>query len=341
MTMPKVSVLMPVFNAEAFLAEAIQSVLQQDFSDFELIVINDGSTDRSAQVLNQFTDGRLKVHHHAHNRGLIAVLNEGISIARGQYIARMDADDVCLSDRLSKQVNWLEQNPDVVVLGSFFYQWSGSTLRKVLLPSKPEEVAAEMLFRSAVAHPTTMLRAEVFSARQWAYDRAYIHAEDFELWSRILAAGYQIANHPEPLLKYRVHTSQVTQVHAKEKGDSRRLILKRQLELLGMQPTVEEVQLHDNLAKGVSLGDEAGLRTGEDWLTRLIHRNRQNGKLNEQALQKVTGRLWFNACANAGLGLKSAGLYRSSPLSKVWKPTLRERVRFWIKLLINHQPGRS
>lgn len=212
---PVISVVLPVFNGESFLREAVNSIVSQSESDFELIAINDGSTDRSGAILDEFggEDERIKVFHRA-NKGLVDTLNFGVSLARGKYIARMDADDIACRRRFEVQRRYLDTHIDCVAVGSAVTLMSedGLDIRLATYPTGPKRVAKAMLSGCAMAHPTVMMRREPLLA-VGGYRGALAHAEDYDLWLRLLQRG-SIDNLPQPLLRYRQHVGQVSRRHA-------------------------------------------------------------------------------------------------------------------------------
>lgn len=212
MSHPLVSVVMPVYNAEAYVSEAIESVLAQTFSDFEFIILDDGSTDRSLQILRQYQhdDSRIKIISRE-NRGLIATLNEGIDCAKGRYIARMDADDIALPERFSRQVEFLEHHPNHVVVGSkvLLIDPEGLPICPFSTLTEHEAIdAAHMQGQGgAICHPASMLRRDVLQ-KVGGYRPEMKHAEDFDLFLRLAEVG-KVANLPHILLKYRMHENSV------------------------------------------------------------------------------------------------------------------------------------
>jgi len=211
MTTPIVSVVMSVFNGERFLREAVESILNQSFRELEFIVIDDGSTDGSASILDSYqnSDSRMKVHHKEHG-GLIESLNRGCRLAQGKYIARMDADDVAIKDRLTRQLDFMETHPQVGALGGAV-EWidaMGKSLGTHRYPAEDREIKATLLQGCALWHPTVLLRREVFA---WAggYRSMVVDGEDYDLWLRI-AERHQLANLDAVVLKYRIHPYQVS-----------------------------------------------------------------------------------------------------------------------------------
>jgi hypothetical protein len=204
---PRISVVMPVLNGGSYLAAAVESILKQSFSDFELIVIDDGSTDQSASLLSSFarSDGRIRLIGQV-NAGIVASLNRAIDLARGEFVARMDADDVSLPSRFELQLAFLETHPEVAVVGSAItlIDEEGNAIRDVDYPLAPREVS-EFLIQvgCALAHPAVMMRRADVGA-VGGYRGAYRHAEDYDLWLRI-SETRALANLPDRLLLYRQH----------------------------------------------------------------------------------------------------------------------------------------
>jgi glycosyltransferase involved in cell wall biosynthesis len=219
MTEPAISIIMSVYNGEAHLAEAVESVLSQTFRDFELVVLDDGSTDRSLEIVRGYAakDSRVRLIARE-NRGLIASLNQLIDEARAPLLARMDADDRCHAERLAKQHAFLAAHPACGVVGSWTHRmgadgkvWPGSVYK---FPVTPAEVRAAIGYRSILAHPTVMYRRDVVRQAH-GYHPAFKHVEDFDLWLRI-ADITEISNIPEPLLMYRTHDDQISSRHLLE-----------------------------------------------------------------------------------------------------------------------------
>jgi len=223
---PRVSVVLPVYNGEPFLAEAVNSILAQRFRDFELIAINDGSTDASGETLDRAarTDTRVIVLHLA-NAGLIAALNRGLTLARGEFIARMDQDDLAHPERFARQVAFLDAHADIAVIGCAvtLIDERGRSIRDVIYPGTPDAVAAFLEIGSALAHPSVVMRREAVLALG-GYRAAYRHAEDYDLWLR-MAERYRLANLPDRLLLYRQHPAKLSAVYAVEQRLATRIAL--------------------------------------------------------------------------------------------------------------------
>jgi glycosyltransferase involved in cell wall biosynthesis len=201
---PVVTVLMAVFNGERYLREAVQSILNQTFRHFELLVVDDGSTDGSRAILESFDDPRLRVVHHAVNQGLSRSLNHGLAEARGRYIARMDADDVAAPDRLALQVDFLERHADVVAVGSWYtiVDDGGREIGRRWTPCDDIDVRWTMQFCSPFAHGAVTMRRAALANDARVYDESLTYAMDYDLWVRLAARG-RLANLDRFLLGWR------------------------------------------------------------------------------------------------------------------------------------------
>jgi glycosyltransferase involved in cell wall biosynthesis len=208
---PLVSVVMPVYNCARFLPESIGSVLAQTYSNFEFIIIDDGSTDGSASIIKEYTDPRIRFVHNSRNLGLAPSFNIGVREARGQYIARMDADDISRSDRFILQVHYLEQHTDIGLVGSDIriMNEKGVLVGKRTHPRSPALIKYGALYSNILFHPTVMARADIL--RTNPYDEHYVKSEDYELWSRLLfKREIHIGNIGKPLLAYRSYAQSTT-----------------------------------------------------------------------------------------------------------------------------------
>jgi glycosyltransferase involved in cell wall biosynthesis len=208
--MPQISVILPVYNAEKFLSIAIDSILTQTYTDFELLIINDGSTDSSTGIILSYNDPRIRYINNERNLGLITTLNKGISLAEGKYIARMDADDISFPERFERQYRFMEQNPAVGVVGTYASYIGGNREGQVWkFPLTSEEIKCRLLWGSGVIHPTAFIRRQFLNDYKLCYDTAYKSVEDYKLWYDCINC-FEVANIPEVLLQYREHDSQVT-----------------------------------------------------------------------------------------------------------------------------------
>lgn len=203
MPQPKLSVVMPVYNAAPYLREAIESVLNQTFSDFEFIIIDDGSKDESAAIINSYSDARIQHITHEKNQGLIATLNEGVELAKAPYVARMDPDDISKSTRLEKQYAYLSTHAKVVAVGTdaTVISTDGRKLYEQVTIQNNEALQLILAVACPFVHGSVMFRKTVVEAVGGYRKEAYT-AEDYDLWVRLAKDG-ELANLKESLYRYR------------------------------------------------------------------------------------------------------------------------------------------
>lgn len=203
----KISVLMPVYNCEVYVEKAINSILNQTYTNFEFIIIDDCSTDNTLKICQSFQDHRIIIITKNRNSGISESLNYGLSIAKGKYIARMDGDDISVLSRFEKQIAFLESNTDIILCGTSY----GLIREKVMfvLPETHEEIKIKLLSANCIVHPSVMFRKDILLVNNFIYDLEMEPAEDYDLWIRLSRIG-KLHNLQECLLKYRVHDSQVS-----------------------------------------------------------------------------------------------------------------------------------
>lgn len=218
MSTPIISVVMSVYNGARFLPEAIESILEQTFTNFEFIIINDGSTDETLSILESYAkrDVRVNVYSHA-KQGLTESLNRGCMMARGEYIARMDGDDISVKDRFISQLEFMDAHAEVGLLGGAFelIDTTGKTLCTAVNPLEDREIRRALVDGSVFLHPSVLMRKEALD--MVGRYRKVMHAEDYDLWLR-MAECTQVANLPKVLVKYRVHSNQVSVSKCKEQA---------------------------------------------------------------------------------------------------------------------------
>lgn len=202
---PRVSVVMSTYNREQNLPIALQSVLEQTMPDFEFIIINDGSNDNTHDIIRAYKnkDSRIVFLENKQNRGLIYSLNRGFKKARGDYIARIDDDDAMLPERLEKQLEYMDKNPTVSVLGTHLLVPSNNKILEYGCPTSSDLIHVKLHFKNIIAHPSTMLRRSFLKTHNLLYDKEFKHAEDYDLWRRILLNNGQINCLPIPLIIYK------------------------------------------------------------------------------------------------------------------------------------------
>ena len=240
---PTISVLMSAYNAEKYLSDAVESILNQTFRDFEFVIVNDGSTDATSRILNQYAqkDDRI-VLIEQDNSGLCRALNVGLFSCRGELVARMDADDIAVPQRFEKQVEFLHSNPECVAVGTglALIDSDGDILGTQVPPLTHDEIEAS-LFKGvgAVPHPTAMIR-RTFLDQIGGYDETAIHVEDLDLWLRLSELG-RLANMSNELLRYRLHENSVTVTKRRIQIENAAIVLKSACERRGIQMDLSSV----------------------------------------------------------------------------------------------------
>ena len=210
MSKPLVSVILSVYNGAPYLKEAIESILNQTFIDFEFIIVDDGSIDETPKILDEFTDIRIVSLKNEKNLGLVRSLNKALSLAKGEFIARMDADDISLPERFAKQIAYFKKYPQVGVLGTAISQVDkcGRPISVLIPPIHHNLIFWQMFFGCPIFHPTVMMRQKALDAVGY-YDINFTHIEDVELWSRFLLNGIKFANLSEVLHVRRLHNRSI------------------------------------------------------------------------------------------------------------------------------------
>lgn len=210
---PKITVLLPVYNCELYIKTAVESILNQTFTNFELLIIDDASTDATVSILKKFDDPRIQLIEKPLNSGYTNSLNYGLKIAKGQYIARMDADDISYPERFARQIDYLDNHPDVVVCGTTYKIVDND--KKIILPQDHEAIKIGLLWGNCVSHPSVMIRKKIVDDFSIRYDTSKEPAEDYDMWVRLLSIG-KLHNLKEILLEYRVYGNQVSRKRAEE-----------------------------------------------------------------------------------------------------------------------------
>ncbi|HSU51367.1 MAG TPA: glycosyltransferase [Segetibacter sp.] len=274
--MPVISVIMPAYNAEKYISESIDSILNQTFKDFEFIIVNNASTDSTVTIINSYNDSRIRIVNNPF-KGVSSSLNMGLNLAKGQFIARMDADDIAHVKRFERQLQYFGKHADVDICGSWI-QHFGAEKGVLKPPQKHERIKASMLFLNPMFHPAVMFKKESFQKYNLRYDEQCVNAEDYVLWAKAID-HLTFGNVPEVLLKYRIHEENASVL----KASNRTLldgihfeIYKRLLKHLNIDCSKQELQMQRNLA----LKEVYGLRNKEldsyiDWIKMLVEKNKQ------------------------------------------------------------------
>jgi glycosyltransferase involved in cell wall biosynthesis len=289
---PVVSVILPVYNSEKYIVQAINSILDQSFKDFELLVFDDASNDNTLTLMEQVKDERFRLVRKEKNTGYTQSLIKGVHMSAGKYIARMDSDDWSDPDRLRLQVEFLERNPEVGIVGTSAQTFSDKGEGALwTYPESDEDIRTFMLADSPFAHPSVMMRKSVLDAFQLNYDHTYEPCEDYKLWFELLKKT-KGANLPGPLLKYRLHPEQTIQTRRdKLLEQSNRIRKQIFLHEFGVELNEPELGLHYaffNQIRPSSLNRIEGFAV---WRRRLL----QFAHLTErrEPIKRFIGRFWL------------------------------------------------
>ncbi len=290
-----ISVIMSNFNTpEEYLREAIESVLNQTYIDFEFIIIDDCSTDNSLEIIKTYKDERIVVLENDENLGITKSLNRGLKIAKGEYIARMDADDICLPERFEKQVEYLKCNPEVVVCGTgveLFGDGADVHNEKIVCKTIPQkdDFQINLLFgnHTNIIHPTAMFNREILVSNNIEYDERYMYAQDYRMWVSCSSVG-ECANVPQVLLKYRVHKKAVS-THKKDiQNECARNIMAEQLSWLDLTLPGNWEEIHF----GFLIGRKKYNIEYKKWIENIISNNKKYKIYNPQKLEKTLWGKW-------------------------------------------------
>lgn len=322
---PQVTVLIPVYNRAQYVGAAIDSILAQQFTNFELLLIDDGSTDESLEILQSYAiDPRVRILCNERNLGIPGTRNKGVALARGEYVAMLDSDDYAYPTRLGRQVEFLDRHPDYALVGTWTAGMNdrGQPLRKLrLLPVSPEEVRARLLFQCCPAQSSIMARTQLL--QQYGYHEDYSVSSDYDLWVR-LSQRYQLGNLPTVLVRSRMHKNRIT----REKSDLVQAkcvtIIGSQLTALGVMFTPADAERHFlllRMTKRQFVPDQDYVEWADDWLQKLQTANQQTHCYAQEVLARQLGQIWFLVCwqAVSTLGWSIWKRFWQSPLSvAVW-----------------------
>ncbi len=320
---------MPVFNGETYLREAITSILNQTYSNFEFIIINDGSTDKTPEIIKKFNDSRINLLNNQTNIGIIHSLNKGIEFASGEYIARMDADDIALPKRLQTQLNYFIDNPNCKIIGgnyniitknkthSFNHQFTNNQLKTILL------------FSTCFMHPTVMFK----KSDDTIYNSQFKHTEDYELWCR-LAINYEFGFCTEKSINYRSHEQQISAQNKTFQLQKSAEIRKIYLTNLGFTFNEKQFETHNFIGDNVFITKKSQLIDIEAWLKNLINQNNTKNSIYQKDFNSIILKFWSDSCGNSNLGFFALTSFYNSEIYKQNKIDYKSHLKLLIKCII-------
>lgn len=291
-SVPQVTIVMPVYNGEAYLEEAIGSVLRQTYADFALWVVNDGCTDRSMDIVGRFADPRLVRLDNPRNLGLVATLNNTFARVQSPYIARMDADDVWLPDKLERQMAALAAHPEAGICGTSVEKF-GDLHSVVRFPSA-EALKVGLLFHCMMSHPSVVYRRSFLQASGLAYRADYFPAEDYKMWADAVQRT-TIINLEAPLVRYRQHGGQICRERHDEQVALEDRIRAELLHCISPALADAEVEFHNRRFASLCPQSEAELRLFARWARRLVRLNRRSRFVRPAVMRREMHRYLQNA----------------------------------------------
>ncbi|MFC1764328.1 glycosyltransferase family 2 protein [Planctomycetota bacterium] len=311
-----ITVLMSVFNSQAYLAEAVESVLAQSWPDFEFLIFDDGSSDDSWKILQSYSDPRIQLVKNEKNIGLSATLNRGLVMIESPYIVRMDADDIARPHRLKQQFEFMETHPEVDVCGTWA-RYFGRESRTWRPPEQDTAIRAKLLMDCPLAHPSVMIRTSLLRKHGLRYSEESRYCQDYRLWADCAPFG-NFHNLPEVLLHYRLHEEQ-SGVTAKpeQQAVADQVRLSYLEKNLGMALSSEETQAYIMFLRAERGLDTIALERIQSLLERILCANKERSAFDSTYLQGELSRRWTRICRRSGVGRRRLWqLFASSSLYK-------------------------
>jgi glycosyltransferase involved in cell wall biosynthesis len=332
---PRVSVFMPVYNAEHYLNESIDSILNQSYTDYEFVIVNDGSTDRSAEVIKAYTDPRIRFIENQQNMGLIASLNIGLETCTGEYIVRMDQDDFSLPHRIEKQVRFMDENPEYGLIGCWFEDFGENIESKVVRYSSDDtHIRIRHLYQTHIAHPTAVLRKSVIDKFNLRFDASFVHGEDYAFWVQ-MSAYCKLSNYPEMLVRKRDHPRNITNQFASTMQATCAKVKQKQFHQMGLDLNTDDVNLYTRFADSEWNFDSDEMKTLTQLLERIQSANEKSSFIPKDAYGQYLSSKFFHLCYNnKSIGKQGWEMFFASSLSKKYKISLSEKAKFRVKSIL-------
>lgn len=291
--MSKVTVILPVYNGERYLREAIDSVLAQTYHDFELWVVNDGSTDGTVAIVDSYSDPRVKRIDNPYNMGLVATLNRSFAMVETPYIARMDDDDLWHFEKLELQIKLLDSRPDVGICGTSIHKF-GDIDSIHVFPKESDALKVGLLFYCMMSHPSVVYRRSMLLETGLTYRQDFFPAEDYKMWVDVLQHS-NIYNLQKPLVEYRQHGGQICQEKKDEQTVLERRLREEQLWLVYPNPTEEELNFHLDRFTTLQPNSDEEVKRFLRWAKRLCEENSRHGYVKPDVMRSELRRYVQNA----------------------------------------------
>jgi glycosyltransferase involved in cell wall biosynthesis len=293
---PEISVIMPTYNNAVFLSEAIESMLNQTYGNFEMLIINDGSYDNTLNVIMSYKDSRISTISNSKNMGIAYSLNLGIANSKGRYIARMDSDDVSEINRFEEQISYMKNNPDIDICGTQIrcFDENGSLGKTIKKRSSDEEICRGLFWgESSMAHPSIMIRHSSVKKHDIKYNVANKYSEDYELYCKY-STRLKYGNIPKPLHRYRIHSNSVSISYSDmQRMEARRVLYKHLKNTYNMIFTEEEFITHCSYRLPMESDQIISIERRYSWVEYLLDWNRKEHVFNEIAFEEEAKKIIY------------------------------------------------
>lgn len=317
---PLVSIAMPMYNGETYLREALDSILNQTYTNIDVIIIDDGSTDGSVGIVKSYDDPRIRFFQNDQNRGVSYTRNRAIDLTKGEYLAWMDCDDISLPKKIELQVAFMESKPNIAVCGTSYLRFFVDEIfYQDIAKTDHEEIRTNFIFRPAtIFMPTAMLRTSVLKEENIRFDESLPMAEDYDFFQRLCEVR-QSSNLTEVLFHYRDNPESITNTFKKKKHERFRLqqkLYKRILTDISVTVVSEDLLNHENCLNSVMFKDFGTFKNCANHLRLIENANRGSKKYNDRILKIVLREQFFFIAKKAGgLGLKTLFFYIRKSIS--------------------------
>ena len=329
-----VSVLMPVYNSGSYIRDSLASILNQTYKNLEVIIVDDACTDDSLDIVHSFCDSRIRLIKNPENLGLATSLNKAIRFARGEYLARMDADDIAFPNRIEKQVSFLEQHREIDLLGTGM-QYFGQSSYLNLFPETHDGCKSFLLLNVCFGHPTVLFRRQVFADDSNYYkDELKQYSEEFNLWCR-LVDKFKFHNLPEVLLYYRTFPSAV-------KGEGERLRKMNSINIVRdyltgkLGPcTNEDFAIHIKATQIEVVNNCEELHLIDKWFLKILGLNQSHHAFDATVLEQQLAERFFEICyRQSHIGLGAVQVFSRSSWSDIYRPSHMLFAKFLIRVIL-------
>jgi len=331
MTTPLITVLMPAYNAAEYLNEAIESIINQTFTDFEFLIIDDGSSDNSIDIIKSYNDKRIRLIENGENIKLIATLNKGINLSRGKYIARMDSDDISFPERLQKQFEYMESHPDIGALGTAFISFGENVYSETVYPADDFDIRTGMLYKMQLCHPSAIIRKSVLIDNNIIFSFDFPHAEDYEFFYRVSRVS-KLANLTDLLYKRRIHNKQVSKIYSETQKNKTLEIKFIQFQNINVDFNENQIEIFSEINYHHYKKNKEFLLETQNILEQLYDANQKSKVYDVARFSEYLKDLWVNVCTNlSSMGIEVYNIYNKSKLCRKELKNIKLLIKSLIK----------